>query len=65
MDEGPKLLSIPTKPDALAAGCELLKRDFDTLVSYHREIAKLRYQSFLAHKAAGFNDQQALELCRQ
>jgi hypothetical protein len=62
-DNGPTLVSLPQKPDQLAAAGESLKRNFDTLVAHQLTLAKLRRASYLAHVEAGFTEAQALELC--
>lgn len=60
-----KITSIPTSTDELRGSIEEVKRMLPLLMEIRREVAELRYSMFLAYKDAGFNDAQAIELCKK
>lgn len=61
----PTLVDLPQKPDEMRAAVELIKRDAAALIEMGIVMAKIRRAHFLAYKAEGFTDAEALELCKK
>jgi len=59
----PTLVSMPLKPDQLAADSEKLARHADLLIEQQRVVARIRRAAYLAYLAEGFDEAQALQLC--
>jgi hypothetical protein len=51
-------------PDKLAEALRDFKRNYEVFQEYHVMLAGIHRSKFLALKLAGFNDEQALELCK-
>jgi hypothetical protein len=59
----PKVVALQPKDDLKAAG-EALRRNMPTLMENAKAIAQLRRAAYLAHLEVGFDERQALELCK-
>jgi hypothetical protein len=55
---------LSTNQDALLASVEQLRRMLPLMTEMAPQIARTRYASYKAHIEAGFDEDQALELCR-
>lgn len=60
---GPKVVELAPRDD-LQAAAEASIRALPVLIEHAKRKAKLRRAEYLAYKAEGFTDAQALELCR-
>ncbi len=65
MSDGPNIVGLPAQPDALRAAVEAMKRNAEAYVEMAAVHARIRRAYFLAYKATGFTDAEALELAKQ
>jgi hypothetical protein len=59
----PKVVTLAPKDELKASG-ELLRRNLPTLMENAEIIAALKRAHYLAYLKAGFDEKQALELCK-
>lgn len=63
-DISKKLKLLKIKQSDLLAANEQLKRELPAILEHTKTIAAIRKASYDAHIDAGFNPEQALELCK-
>lgn len=54
---------IPTDKDEIKGAVENLKRNADAMIEMSSLLARIRWESYRAHLAQGFTEEQALALC--
>lgn len=65
MNDGPKIVDLPTKPNEFRAAVDQMRRDEDAYLEMAGFYARVRRAYFLAYKEAGFTDAEALELAKK
>lgn len=63
-DQDPKIHVVPTAKDEAAGAWQTMTRMMEQQRAFAAEVAKTRRALYLAYKAEGFTDAEALELCK-
>lgn len=54
----------PQDEEELKAAVDAMRRNMPTMIEYGKMTAHLRWETYNAYLEAGFNPDQALELCK-
>ena len=60
----PNVKKLNLKADPILGAVDTMRRNLQALIEYNEFVATVRRESYLAHIAAGFTEEQALVLCK-
>ncbi len=64
MSDRPTVVDLPKEKNEAAAAGDAIRRNMPALIENAKTFAQLRRAHYLAYLEVGFNEQQALELCK-